>query len=139
MITATLDGASVELVVTAFNPGSSFPLLPHANILSPAGGGNGADLGSGKASSVIPGALRVAVVNPAGVSVGQGVPNIGIRLFGPDDDALHCVGDGYTALTDSTGVASCDLQLPATPGEHVFDLDLGRVLQWQGLRVHVTP
>ena len=135
-----LLGASsaVELVVTAFNPGSSYPLLPQANIVLPAGAGNGASLGSGTAGTVIPGALRVAVANPAGANVGQGVPNIGIRLFGANDDALHCVGEAYTALTDSSGVAVCDLQLPKVAGEHVFDLDVGRVLAWQNLRVQAT-
>ena len=138
-VRATLGTETVELFVTAFNPGQSSPLLPQANIVFPAGAGNGANLGSGKANTVIVGALRVAVVNAAGVEVGQGAPNVGIRVFGANDDALHCVGEGYTALTDDKGLATCDLQLPATPGEHVFDLDVGRVLIWQGLRVTVVP
>lgn len=138
-VRAEFGTSSVELFVTTFNPGQAAPLLPHANIVFPEGAGNGASLGSGKPNAVIPGAVRVVVANATGVHAGQGVANVGIRIFGDHDDLLHCVGVGYTALTDATGLASCDLKLPPKPGEHVFDLDVGRVLVWQRVRVTVTP
>jgi hypothetical protein len=130
---------ATSFFVTVFNPGSQVPLLPQAQILVPSGSGNGAWIGSGPPKGVLKSAIQVVVASATGVHAGQGVENIGIRLFGADDDALHCVGPAYTALTGSDGIASCDLELPATPGEHVFDLDVGRVLTWKGLRVTVTP
>ncbi len=74
----------------------------------------------GNAGAILPGAVVVRVTAQSGPQTGIAVPNVGVRILNDQDPAVSpsatCNGPGGMVLTDSTGVARCDLVLNRNPG-----------------------
>jgi uncharacterized protein (TIGR03437 family) len=89
----------------------------------------------GTSGAVIPNAVQVKVVAQGGISLGQPIPNVGLRVEPLDPSAgpsASCNGPGDTVLTDQNGVATCDLVLNQTPGSVQMVAVVGEY--WPNLR-----
>ena len=100
--------------------------MPVAGVVSPA---FDSPTLSGLAGGTLPAAIKVQVVAASGIEQGQPVPNIGIRLVDALDQsappAARCAGSGGIVLTDSRGIATCDLVLTAVPGSYYLRVVTG--------------
>jgi uncharacterized protein (TIGR03437 family) len=89
----------------------------------------------GTSGAVIPSAVQVRVVAQGGISLGQPIPSVGLRVEPLDPDAgpaASCSGPGGIVLTDQNGVATCDLVLNQTPGSVQMVAVVGEY--WPNLR-----
>ena len=89
----------------------------------------------GTSGAVIRNAVQVRVVAQGGISLGQPIPNVGLRVEPLDPNAgpsASCNGPGDTVLTDQNGVATCDLVLNQTPGSVQMVAVVGEY--WPNLR-----
>jgi uncharacterized protein (TIGR03437 family) len=70
---------------------------------------------TGDAGTAINGAIVVRVTTQSGIDAGRPVPNVGVRIVNRENlDATppaSCRGTNGTVLTDSLGIANCDLIL----------------------------
>lgn len=75
---------------------------------------------TGQAGQTLGGAIQVQAKTIWGVQGGQGFPNVGVSLSSDLDQAAHpsasCAGPGGTALSDATGLATCDVRLGGVTG-----------------------
>jgi uncharacterized protein (TIGR03437 family) len=125
-ITATLsglEGAASQSVTfyetavpqTAFG-GQAGPIQAQ-RLLAPASPG---DVISLQAGQIAPSAVRVQVWAQSGPFLGAAIPNVSLHMAGSrnpsegvyDPSPINCVG-GY-AMTNASGIASCDLTTPST-------------------------
>ena|SRR5579872_1136489 len=141
-VTATSSGGTVNFVVTTSlvrlpNGGAAAP--PLVELLSPV---LGATL-SGSAGSVLPGAIVVRVTAESGAQSGVPVPNVGILVAdaaNPGAPPLGaCNGPGGVVLTDSTGVATCDLVLGPNTGSEQLTVSVGGFNNTRIFTLQVTP
>lgn len=98
---------------------------------------------SGRAGSVVPGAVRVRVTAVAGVFQGQPVPNVGVRILPPDDSVTQPSGscnvpDGIV-LTNSQGIAVCDVLLGSVTGMSRVSASVGEYRITPAFNLQVTP
>ncbi|MDQ6759719.1 MAG: putative Ig domain-containing protein, partial [Acidobacteriota bacterium] len=97
---------------------------------------------SGSAGSTITGAVMVRVTSQAGLQLGQGVPNVGVQILNDTDPAnptAMCNGPAGVVLTDSKGLATCDLVLGRQTGTGVITVTTGGSLSQQTITLQVTP
>jgi|GEM_PF-418774 len=89
---------------------------PTYNLLAPGLG----EIIEGRAGETLPGAIKVSAKATGGTMTGHGIPNVGVELVSDLDAETNptaiCVGEGNTALSDATGVASCDVKLSGVIG-----------------------
>lgn len=142
IVTAASAFGSVDFAVTTVSTRSingTFVGLPSASLIDPT-----ATL-TGPPGTVFPRAFGVRVAAQAGLGVGQGIPNVGVRITDPDPDQptaayARCSGAGNVVLTDATGVAYCDLVLGTNPGFNFLSVDVGEVLRFdRRIPITITP
>ena len=75
---------------------------------------------TGQAGQTLAGAIQVQARTIWGIQNGQGFPNVGVSLSSDLDQAANpsasCAGPGGTALSDATGLATCDVHLGGVTG-----------------------
>ena len=140
-VTATAPGgASAQFVVVNAYPGPPVgqpAITPLVQITAPAS----VDLGHQKAGSVVPGGIQALVVAQIGPDNTKGIPQVGIRLADPQDWTRPAAGiscAGGTALSNATGLASCDVQIGTTPGSVGFQVVVGGY-NLHGMTVEIDP
>jgi hypothetical protein len=140
-VTATSpSGASAQFVVVNAYPGPPVgnpAIAPLVQITAP----GSVDLGHQKAGSVLPGGIQALVVAQIGPDNSKGIPQVGIRLADPQDWTQPATGiscAGGTALSDAMGLASCDVQVGATPGSVGFQVVVGGY-NLHGMTVEIDP
>ncbi len=83
----------------------------------------------GPPGGVLRGAVSIRVVAQSGAQTGQPVPNVGIRLVHESDLSLpaaaSCSAPGGLALSDASGIATCDVVLSRTPGNFTIRVAVG--------------
>ena len=130
-ITVATGATSAELRMTTCDTGTGPPTMPLAVLEAP----EQKHAGSAKAGTILPGAVKVRVVNQAGPYVGSALPEIGVWLDGPA--GIQCKGG--VVLTDDKGLASCDLEVGAQPGSHTFSVKIGGAVKFDGVQLDVVP
>jgi hypothetical protein len=140
-VTATSQGGrSVQFVVVNAYPGPAVgnpALAPLVQITSPAS----IDLGHQKSGSVLSGGIQALVVAQIGPDDSKGIPQVGIRLADTQDWTQPAAGiscAGGTALSDATGLASCDVQIGTAPGSVGFQVVVGG-FNLHGMTVEIDP
>lgn len=126
-VNATYAGSSVDFTVTtvlALLPGGAPAPLPTVTLIDPASRSIVA-----KAGQLLPNAVRVAVAVTGGPQAGQPIPGVGVRVTTGLDPATGptaaCEAPGGTALTDSSGIASCDLRAGGRVGTATLTVRTG--------------
>ena len=111
-VTASAGSSSVNFFVTSVENTSSVTVM----VGTPA---VGATL-MGPSGTTLPAAVVVHVYAEGGVQSGQGIPNIGLRVADYQNQTLTppaaCNALAGTALTDSSGTATCNLTLSGPAG-----------------------
>lgn len=96
-----------------------------------------------KAGSTVPAAVIAQVVAAGGPQTGQGIPNIGLRVFtsfSPDQGpSAFCNGPGRVALTDASGAATCDLVVGGRLGTTQLNVNVGAFNNQAPLTLTVLP
>ncbi len=115
-VKATVAGNSVDLFVTTISA------IPNITIVNP---NNNPRKITGTAGETLTGGLQVRITSP----LGQGMPRVGLRAAAAFDATTQlsagCVNEGGTVLSDSAGLASCDLRLGGAIGESNLTLVVG--------------
>ncbi|MGH9666852.1 MAG: beta strand repeat-containing protein, partial [Bryobacteraceae bacterium] len=118
-VTASTAAGSVDFYVTTVLirlPNGGQAAAPIVELLSPVLG----EKVSGPAGSVVPGAIEVRVTATSGPQSGVPIRNVGAYLQDAANPTVVplgvCNGPGGIVLTDSKGVAICDLVLGPTTG-----------------------
>jgi len=97
-----------------------------------------------QASSVLQGALKVAVVAASGDQQGQPLPGVSLKVTpiypnGVDPNSLPAVGCvGGTVLTNIQGEATCDLAAHAQTGTVQISVSVGRFVTYDRSSAQVT-
>ncbi|MDQ2947406.1 MAG: putative Ig domain-containing protein [Acidobacteriota bacterium] len=138
-ITVTSASTAVNFVVTTAalrqsGGGQAAPplveLITPRNVMGPAG-------------STVAGAVMLRVTAQSGLQLGQGVPNVGVQIVNDTTDpsvpSAICNGPAGVVLTDSHGVATCDLVLGRQTGTTTIAVNIGGSLNQQTLTLQVTP
>lgn len=117
VVTASSGVSSVNFVITTVlvqrpNNGGQAS-LPIAYILLPEQEASGYRIIRGAAGQTIANAIQVQVVAADGPQAGQPIPNVALNVSGFGDPLANPSGRcaGGTPLTDTTGVATCNLTL----------------------------
>ena len=99
----------------------------------------------GQAGTTVTDAIRVRVIVVSGPQSGQTIPNVSLRATtgitpgaGP---TASCVGEGDVAMTDSSGVASCNLAVSGRLGFAPLQVLIGSSINLGGtsLNLDVRP
>jgi uncharacterized protein (TIGR03437 family) len=117
-ITATSPNGTINFsLVVSLTRGAGGNLVP-LPFIQPRAPAQGATI-EGPAGTILPRAVSVQVVAQGGISVGQPIPNVGLRvepLLPSEGPSAACNGPGGIVLTGQDGIATCDLVLSDTPG-----------------------
>ena len=131
-VRASIAEGSIEYTVFATYWTQQIPALPSTYVTAPAG----LDLGTHAPNEVIVGGVTALVAFNSGTEAGRGMAGVGVR-FTPGTDGtvdtippVACVNAtepnaGGTVFTDATGTATCDIRVPATPGNYSFGIYVG--------------
>ena len=117
-VTANVPGFDPVTFVVTTIPEITFGTWapPTYNLLTPLAG---ATL-TGQAGQILTGAIRVRARAIGGTDTGRGIPNVGVDLVSDLDPSTNptasCVGEGNAALSDTTGITSCDVRLGGVVG-----------------------
>ncbi|MCC6366294.1 MAG: hypothetical protein IT165_22485 [Bryobacterales bacterium] len=110
-ITATSGVNSVNFYVTVIPNqfGANVAPLPTVQILQPAN----TDTITGQAGTTISSAIQIRVTAGAGPGFGLGIPNVGVSVSTGLDPTIgpSATCTSTTGLTDTSGLATCDLAL----------------------------
>jgi hypothetical protein len=142
-VEASIDGSSVEFVVTGLDDGGGFPAQPDMHLDQPT---MPYDLGSGSAGSVITGAVQMRVYASTGLQAGQPIPNIGLKVVDADSyvaEAAWCQGlSGDVILSNADGEMICDLELGDETGSFDLEAIVGSSWEFPGsgsMDLEITP
>jgi len=136
---------SVDFVVTTHASRTiqgSFSPAPLVELIAPTG-----NL-TGPAGTVLARAVGVRVTNQAGLDIGKGVPNVGLRIADaadpnaptdPNGPVTSCVGANNMVFTDQNGEAYCDLRLGNTPASGYIRANVGESQLTRLFFVTITP
>ena len=129
-ITATApNGSSVTFYETTFPLGNP----PSTTLRSPA---IGAAPISGSAGQTVNNAIQIAITS----SNGAPIPNASVRIADPPDPtkgpSAQCAG--LFGLSDSTGLASCNLVLQGLPGSTSITAEAGYLRDFNPINIKVT-
>jgi uncharacterized protein (TIGR03437 family) len=137
-ITASSPQGVVQFaLVISLSKGTGGNLVP-LPFVQPVTPTQGSEL-RGTAGSILPGAVSVRVVAQGGISLGQPVPNVGLRVEPIDTSegvTARCNAPGGVVITDQSGLATCDLLLGGTPGFVQMRAVVGEY--WPNLRFDLT-
>jgi uncharacterized protein (TIGR03437 family) len=144
----------LQSTITASSPSSSVSFILTISLSSSAVGGLGATpliqmitptpgtTLTGPAGSTIPGAIKVLVVAQSGDQSGQPIPGVGITIP-PSANAnlpsASCAGPAGITLTNSSGVATCDLILGPVTGTVPLTAEVGDINYTPTIFLNVTP
>ena len=140
--TVTASGATlgaVDFVVTTYASrtiSGGFAPAPLVELIAPTG-----DL-SGSAGSLLPRAVGVRVIAQAGLDIGKGIPNIGVRIAEPEDPngpTALCSGPNNMVFTDQNGEAYCDVILGPTAASGYLRANVGESQLTRLFQVTITP
>ncbi len=123
-VTATSDVGSVTFTVVGYAPPAPGVFLgqPRSQLLKP----EGTRSFRMKLGETLTDAIQIAVTATSFSTTA--IPGVGISLTGGNTDpALGpvVICDGETALTDASGVASCNLKATGRPGTTTFNVSVG--------------
>jgi uncharacterized protein (TIGR03437 family) len=128
VVASSADGATATFDITTF----AAAVPPTIQLLTPA---LGVAL-AGKSGDILPGAIQIVVVNSFGVPI----PNVALQLINPGDPtttpAATCKGG--IILTNTKGVASCDVVLGAQLGTVMVSPFVGGSLPLNTVTIHVA-
>jgi len=136
-VSATNGQSTVNFFLTTFGPGriggSAIP--PQAIRLKPA---ETESLIVAQAGTTLNEAIQVRVSSIEGLAV----PNVAVSVkTGNTDPALgpvaNCVGEGDVALTDGTGLATCNLRVSGRLGLTTLEVDIGGGYSLGGARLNL--
>jgi uncharacterized protein (TIGR03437 family) len=137
-ITASTFTGSVNLFITVIPNqfGQNPATLPTIQVLQP----TNTDTITGQAGTTLTGAIQVRVTASAGPGVGQPIPNVGISISTGLDPLLGPTATcrETTGLTDSNGIATCDLVLGGRVGSTSMSIQVGGSTA-ASLNLVVTP
>ena len=95
----------------------------------------------GQAGTTITDAIRVRVIVVSGPQSGQTIPNVSLRattgLTSGAGPTASCVGDADVAMTDSSGVASCNLAVGGRLGIAPLQIVVGSTINLGGASVNL--
>jgi uncharacterized protein (TIGR03437 family) len=81
---------------------------------------------TGAAGATLPGAIQILVGVQSGPQQGAPIPNVGFRIIdGEDPNAQPAAQCAAPPLTNSAGIAQCDLVLTAAPGTYSIRAETG--------------
>ncbi len=139
-VTATAKQGSASFVATtvlAISSGGGTTALPTLTLQTP---DPGVGKISGKLGAVLKGAVAVRASIASGPQIGYPVPNVGLFLTSDQDPTTGpvpaCVGG--TALSDSNGLATCDVIISGHQGTANFSAKMGGDRGWS-LTVTAEP
>jgi uncharacterized protein (TIGR03437 family) len=94
----------------------------------------------GQTGTVLKEAVQIRIVAAAGVQVGQPIPNVALRAETENQDPLLgptavCEGDGNVALSDSTGLATCNLKIGGRLGVVPLKVNIGGAIGLGGTSI----
>jgi uncharacterized protein (TIGR03437 family) len=143
-VRATSGEAQVEFFVTTIQtrlPNGGLAGQPSVERIQPTEG-----LISGRTGTTLPGAVQIRLVAISGPQAGQPIPNVGLRVTTENQDPLlgpvaACDGDGSVALTDPSGIATCNLRIRGRLGVVRLNVDIGASLSLGGgaINLEVLP
>ncbi len=140
-VNATYAGSSADFTVTtvlALLPGGAPAPLPTVTLIKPADRNI-----VGRAGQILPDAIRVAVAVSGGPQAGQPLPGVGVSVTTGLDPATgptaSCHGPGGTALTDASGIASCDLRVGGRIGTATLSVRTGGFNAQGPIQFQVLP
>jgi len=166
-VTDTQGMAAVSFLATAIPPGFSFTqqTISASNgqatvnfavttILSTLPGGGQAaqplverlkptdNLLIGQAGTTLNEAVQVRVIAAAGIQSGQPIPNVALKVRTENlDPALGptavCAGEGDVALTDSSGIATCNLKIGGKIGLTSLSANIGGTQSLGGTTINL--
>jgi uncharacterized protein (TIGR03437 family) len=99
----------------------------------------------GQAGTTLNDAIRVRVIVVSGPQSGQTIPNVSLRattgIASGAGPTANCVGEGDVAMTDSNGVASCNLAVGGRLGLAPLQVVIGSTINLGGasLNLDVRP
>jgi uncharacterized protein (TIGR03437 family) len=139
-ITATNGSATVNFVVTTIlstlqGGGQASP--PIVERIKPTD-----NLIVGQAGTTVAEAVQIRVIVVSGPQAGQVIPNVALRVTtdnveGTLGPTARCKGEGGITLTDSAGIATCDLELGGRLGVARLNINIGSFLSLGGAGVNV--
>jgi uncharacterized protein (TIGR03437 family) len=136
---SSVGSASFFVTTTVLRlQGGGTGALPLLELVSPPAGNRTL---TGAAGSVVTGGVKVRMSLQSGPQVGTLLPNIGVRIYNYTDPASTPSGAcrGGTVLTDSTGVANCDLVLNNNLGEAQLSAIAGEAEITPSFILNITP
>ncbi len=142
-VNAAYNGTSVDFFETTFLGSNVFGILPDPTIadLVPAPGADRSF--TLQAGQILPGAIQMRIVATSGPSLGQGIPNVGLQVSTNQDPTLgpaaSCNAPGGIALSDATGVVTCDLKANGKVGTAPLRIVVGSVNTRLPGSIRVTP
>ncbi|MFN0107133.1 MAG: Ig-like domain-containing protein [Bryobacteraceae bacterium] len=127
-VSASNGQATVNFIVTTILsvlPGGGQAAQPLVERLKPTD-----SLIIAQAGTTLNEAVQVRVVASAGIQSGQPIPNVALRVRTENTDATLgptavCVGEGDVALTDSSGIATCNLKISGKLGQTSLNVNVG--------------
>ena len=138
-ITLTVGGAAVSFIATTILsslPGGGQAALPIVELIKPADDRTII----GQAGQTLQAAIQIRVSVVSGIQAGQPLPNIAMRITtGLDPNTqptVRCAGGD--PLTDSSGIATCDMVFGSRLGTAPLTINAGGVLNIGGTTVFVT-
>ncbi len=133
----SIGGASFVVTTTLTRTPQGFQAPPPlAEVVTPA---FGAEAFAGPPGATLSQGLVIRVVSLSGAQAGQGIPNIGVRLVNDDPSlapSATCISG--MVLTDSTGVATCDVLLSRVPGFSRVRAAVGEFTLTTAIEVHIS-
>ncbi len=127
-ISATNGQATVNFIVTtvlSVLPGGGQAAQPLVERLKPT-----ESLLIAQAGTTLNEAVQVRVVASAGIQAGQPIPGLALKVTSANTDAsvgptAVCVGEGDVALTDASGIATCNLKVAGKLGITSLNVNIG--------------
>jgi uncharacterized protein (TIGR03437 family) len=142
-VTASSPNSSVSFVITSVTerqPNGNFAGDPFITLVSPVQDNNRTV--TGQSGTTLPAGVVVSVFSQAGLQANQPLPNIGLRILNNLDRTAPspavCNGPEGTVLTDSRGVATCDLVISGAPGTFQLVAIVGEIHEFV-FNLIVTP
>lgn len=139
-ISATNGQSTVNFVLTTILstlPGGASAPQPLVERLKPTEGIIVAQTGT-----TVNEAVQVRVVAAAGIQSGQPLPNVALRVRTENSDpalgpTAVCEGEGGVALTDTNGVATCNLKVGGKLGLTALSVNIGGMINLGGSTINL--
>ena len=137
-VSASNGQATVNFFVTTYGPGGiggGTPVPPQVVRVKP---NDSENLIVAQAGTTVNEAIQIRVV----AITGQAIPNVALRAVSGNTDptvgpTAVCVGEGDVALTDTTGLASCNLKVGGKLGITGLNVDVGGAGTLGGARINL--